>query len=127
MFIDDGKVVDEMNESDEIIKYFNNLHEKDYKIYFENCSKWKYFPYNFYLIKYWLENEDLTLDELQNEFKEYDLGLIIKVIIKTFQIVTELSNSLDIINKVNLNQEMNDLKNKIIRKPFKIESIYCEL
>lgn len=126
MFMDEGKYVDYI-ENNEIISYFEDLSNIKYKKYFESCSKWKFFPYNYFIINRWIHDESININELQNEYNEYDLGLIIKVFIKTFQIANELINQLDIINKSDLKELLNQQKNNIIRKPFKIESLYCNL
>jgi antiviral helicase SKI2 len=127
MFIDEGKVIEDYTYNNEIISYFQNLYESKYARFFYQCSKWKFFPHNFLIIKEWLEQDSMTLDEITYMYPQYDIGLIVKLFIKTFQMATELCDNLNLINKGSLSQFFNIQKNKMIRPPLKIESLYYSL
>jgi superfamily II RNA helicase len=124
MFIDDGNKQDTNSNSNipDII-HMDKLVQTKYKDYINICSKWKYYPQNYELIKYWIDNPEITLDELSYEFG-IDIGLIVKILIKMYQIVEELLGKLDSINKPELAEYINGVKQILIRHPLKIESLY---
>jgi hypothetical protein len=123
MFIDDGNKQNDFISSDPNIIYFDKLVQTKYSEYINICSKWKYFPQNYELVKYWIENNTISLDELSYEFG-IDIGLIVKILIKMYQIAEELLGKLDLINKPELAEYINGVKQNLIRHPLKIESLY---
>jgi len=127
MFIEEGKVIEEISFSEEPIVYYQTLHDTTYSLFFETCSKWKWFPYNYRIVSHWIHHPTLTYDELQASFPYYDLGLIIKVLVKMNQIATELMEQLVFLNKSHLISSLVEQKECLLRSPFKIESLYCNL
>ena len=123
MFIDDGNKLDNTISAEPDIIYFEQLVRTKYYDYINICPKWKYFPQNYELIKYWINNPSITLDELAYEFS-IDIGLIVKILIKMYQITEELLGKLDAINKPELAEYINEVKQVLIRHPLKIESLY---
>ena len=77
------------------------------------------------LIKEWLSNKDITLDELSINY-EIDIGIIVKILIKMYQVTEELIKNLEKINKADLAQYLNEQKQLLIRYPLKIESLYIK-
>jgi len=123
MFIDDGNKQNNTISTEEDIIYFEQLVRTKYHDYINICPKWKYFPQNYELIKYWIDNPSISLDELAFEFN-IDIGLIVKILIKMYQIAEELLGKLDAINKPELAEYINEVKQVLIRHPLKIESLY---
>ena len=123
MFIDDGDKQDYSVNTNPNIMYFDKLIQAKYKNYINICPKWKYYPQNYDLIKYWIDNPAITLDEISYEFG-IDIGLIVKILIKMYQIAEELLGKLDTINQPELAEYINGIKQIIIRHPLKIESLY---
>ena len=71
-------------------------------------------------------------NEIINEYNEddfvsvIDMGLFVKILIKMHQICDELNNNIVKINKADIGNFFQDIKNKIIRSPLKIESLYTK-
>lgn len=121
MFIDDGKKHDKVYDS-EIIEWETLIYSK-YKSYIDKCPKWNFYPLNYILLKDWLDNPDLSLDELSINYA-LDIGIIVKILIKMYQITEELIKNLEKINKSDFAEYLNNQKQLLIRTPLKIESLY---
>jgi len=125
MFIDDGM----KNDDDlsifqhDIIYYFKNVIDNKYYKYFNNYPKWTFHPLNYKIIESWLNDENLTLDEITILYK-IDMGLLVKILIKMYQISDELISNLIKINKMDLSEYLLGKKELLIRSPLKIESLY---
>jgi hypothetical protein len=65
----------------------------------------------------------MTLDDLSLNY-ELDIGIIVKILIKMYQISEELIKNLDKLNKTELSDYLNQQKQLLIRYPLKIESLY---
>jgi len=126
MFMDEGKTLEQWTSDHPTCQSFQNLCDTKYRLFFDHCSKWKYFPYNFHLVYDWIHDEQLTLTELVEQYTEYDLGLMVKVFLKAFQIASELCDRLDKMNKGHLSEQFQLYKHRILRHPLKIESLYCQ-
>jgi Ni2+-binding GTPase involved in maturation of urease and hydrogenase len=122
MFIDDGKK--QQTTSLELIEWERRLNSK-YKNFIDKCPKWNFYSNNYMLIKEWLLNPELTLDEISLLY-EYDIGFIVKILIKMYQITEELLKNVDKINKTDLAEYLNCQKQLLIRHPLKIESLYTK-
>lgn len=126
IFIDDGikendnKIIDHNNP---IISYIDNLIKKKYLPYFNKYPKWVYNPLNLDLIKTWLINPNFTLDD-QSKYFNVDMGLIVKILIKMYQICDELISNLIKINRTDLTEYLTIQKSLLIREPLKIDSLY---
>jgi superfamily II DNA/RNA helicase len=123
MFIDDGKKID--MGYDLKIDYWDKLLHSKYSSYTDKCPKWNFYPINNMLIKEWIINKDITLDELSTNY-EIDIGIIVKILIKMYQVTEELIKNLDKINRADLAQYLNEQKQLLIRHPLKIESLYTK-
>jgi superfamily II RNA helicase len=130
MFIDDGVKI----KDDEIIKWEEVEPEilyweksiQSYSKYINIFPKWTYWPKNYLLIKEWLENESISLDQIAFNHN-VDLGLFIKIIIKMYQIIDEIINKLDKLNLTDLTDKLIKQKELLIRYPLKIDSLYINL
>ena len=96
-----------------------------YSEYTEKCPKWKFFPMNNMLINEWLNDITITLDQLSINY-EIDVGIIVKILIKMYQITEELIKNLEKINRADLANFLNKQKQLLIRHPLKIESLYTK-
>ena len=124
MFIDDGKKNDN-NPHDSIIDYWENLVYSKYFAYTEKCPKWNFYPMNSMLINDWLNDTTITLDELSINYG-IDIGIIVKILIKMYQLAEELIKNLEKINRADLADYLNKQKQLLIRHPLKIESLYTK-
>ena len=124
MFIDDGKKNDKII-NDSKIDYWEKLMYSKYSEYTEKCPKWKFFPMNNMLINEWLNDITITLDQLSINY-EIDVGIIVKILIKMYQITEELIKNLEKINRADLANFLNKQKQLLIRHPLKIESLYTK-
>ena len=130
MFIDDGiKISDdeiiiweEINP--DIIYWENKIHE--YSKFINIYPKWTYWPKNFLAIKEWLDNENISLDQISTNYN-IDIGLFVKILIKLYQIVDELVSKLDKINFTDLTDKLIKQKELLIRIPLKIDSLYVNI
>jgi superfamily II RNA helicase len=123
MFIDDGKKQDKIYDSD--VNEWDKLLYSKYKCFIDRCPKWNFYPLNYMLIKDWLEFPDMSLDELSINY-EIDIGVIVKILIKMYQITEELIKNLEKINKSDFAEYLNNQKQLLIRHPLKIESLYTK-
>lgn len=137
MFIDDGKklhnksweLIDIMNISKKInitcepVIYFMELVNNKYKNYFYKYPKWTFNPLNYLIIITWITNINYTLDDMNIMF-DIDIGLLVKILIKMYQVTEELIDKLVKINKTDLNEYLNNTKKLLIRHPLKLESLY---
>ena len=130
MFIDDGIKIGE----EEIIRWEEIEPEivyweeaiKTYSQYIFKYPKWTYWPKNYLIIKEWIENPDISLDQIV-ESHNTDLGLFIKILIKIYQIIDELISKLDKLNQTDLMEKLIKQKELLIRPPLKIDSLYVNL
>jgi superfamily II RNA helicase len=130
MFIDDGIKIGE----EEIIKWEEIEPEilyweeqiKSYSQFMFKFPKWTYWPKNYLIVKEWIENPEITLDQIVS-IHNTDLGLFIKILIKMYQIVDELLTKLDKLNLSDLTEKLVQQKELLIRKPLKIDSLYVNL
>jgi superfamily II RNA helicase len=123
MFIDDGKK-SEIKTNESLVDWEKMIYGK-YKTFVNNCPKWNFYPVNYMLIKEWLENPEMSLDEL-SELYDMDIGIIVKILIKMYQISEELIKNLEKLNKADLAEYLNEQKQFLIRYPLKIESLYTK-
>lgn len=130
MFIDDGiKIGDEeiiiWEEIEPEIVYWEQA-IKTYSQFVSKYPKWNYWSKNYLIIKEWIENPDITLDQIVMAY-DTDQGLFIKILIKMYQIVDELVSKLDKLNKTDLTDKLIKQKELLIRPPLKIDSLYVNL
>ena len=130
MFIDDGiKIRDDeiiiWKEIEPEIVYWENA-TKDYCKFINIYPKWTYWPKNFLAIKEWIENKDLSLDQIAINHN-MDIGLFVKILIKLYQVVDELISKLDKLNMSDLTEKIIRQKELLIRLPLKIDSLYVNL
>jgi antiviral helicase SKI2 len=126
MFIDDGLKENEEianNYNDESIIYFENKMDTLYSEFIKKYPKWNFYPMNYVFLKYWLSDENISLDKASELFG-YDQGSIIKVLVKMYQISDELINNLTKINKTDIIEYINERKQLLIRLPLRLESLY---
>lgn len=123
MFIDDG-IKYEIGKHLEI-NHWENLFFKKYVQYAKICPKWNFSGGNYLLIERWIFNPEITLDEVSQEF-ESDVGLVVKILIKMYQIVEELLKNLPLLNKADFVTKISEQKKLLIRPPLKIESLYTK-
>ncbi len=122
MFIDDG--INKMfDDNDEVILYMNKIMKEKYYEYVDVLPKWRYYPENYYIMSEWLSDDKITMDELANKY-EIDVGLLVKIIIKCYQIANELIENLNKLNKMDVYENIKEIREKIIREPLKLESLY---
>lgn len=126
MFIDDGFKL----RRDEIIVWeIEDIEEWEYLInnnyneYINKVPKWTFYPKNFLIVNEWLMNPKITIDEISLNF-DCDIGLIIRILIKMYQIVDELLINLVKINKTDYYEFLLENKNLLLRPPLTIESLY---
>ena len=128
MFIDDGisskdEEIDSSIFENQDINYFNTLVETRYYKFINLLPKWTFYPENYLLIKTWLNNPDITLDDIVKLHK-VDMGLMVKILIKIYQITDELIIKLVKINRTDLTEFLAGKKELLIRYPIKLESLY---
>lgn len=130
MFIDDGIKI----QQDEIIKW-NEIEpeilfwEDTMKLYSKfifKYPKWTYWPKNYLIMKDWIKNHEISLDQIVASYN-IDLGLFIKMLIKMYQIVDELLGKLDKLNMSGLTDKLMAQKDLLIRYPLKIDSLYVNM
>ena len=130
MFIDDGIKIGE----DEIIVWEEIEPEilyweeqiKSYSQFMFKYPKWTYWPKNYLIVKEWIEDPKISLDQIVSTYNT-DLGLFIKILIKMYQIVDELVSKLDKLNLSDLTEKLVQQKELLIRYPLKIDSLYVNL
>ena len=127
MFIDDGI---EDKEDNQIIPldvqdiiYFDEVIDQKYKKFIKILPKWNFYPQNYMVVKTWIENKDISLDEITSIYN-VDMGLIVKILIKMYQITDELLMKLVKINRSDLTEFIGNQKELLIRYPLKLESLY---
>ena len=130
MFIDDGiKIREEeiivWEETEPEIVYWEEA-IKDYSQFVSKYPKWTFWPKNYLIVREWIENKDISLDQIVMSHNT-DLGLFIKILIKMYQIVDELVGKLDKLNKTDLTEKLIKQKELLIRPPLKIDSLYVNL
>jgi superfamily II RNA helicase len=126
MFIDDGLKETEEGAAifnDESIIYFENRTEQVYSQFIKKYPKWNFYPMNYAFLKYWLSDETITLDQASSKFG-YDQGVIIKVLVKMYQISDELISNLTKINRTDMIEHVNVKRQLLIRLPLRLESLY---
>ena len=126
MFVDDG--LKENEESANIytepsIVYFENKVAESYSQFIKKYPKWNFYQMNYVFLSYWLNNENATLDQASAEFG-YDQGIIVKVLIKMYQIADELISNLTKINRTDMVELVNTKRELLIRPPLRLESLY---
>jgi superfamily II RNA helicase len=132
MFVDDGIKIgeeeiikwEEIEGGDEILYWEEQI--KLYSQFIFRYPKWTYWPKNYLIIKEWIENPTITLDQIVLTH-DTDLGLFIKMLIKLYQIVDELVSKLDKLNMSDLTEKLVEQKELLIRYPLKIDSLYINL
>jgi len=130
MFIDDGikykenEIIEWKNVEPKIIYWENSI--KVYSQFINCCPKWTYYPKNYLIIKKWLSEPNITLDEITLNFS-IDIGLFVKILIKLYQITDELLSKLDKLNLTDLTDNIIKQKDLLIRYPLKIDSLYINL
>ena len=130
MFIDDGiKIMDDEiimweNIEPEII-YWEKKIDK-YKQFINIFPKWTFYPKNFVAVKEWIENKNLSLDQIACNYS-IDIGLFVKILIKLYQVVDELISKLDKFNLTDLTEKLIGQKELLIRHPLKIDSLYVNI
>lgn len=125
MFIDDGvKLEDDLSVfEDNVIYYFKKVIDNKYYKYMNVYPKWVFHPLNYKIIESWLSSPELTLDDISNLY-EVDMGLVVKILIKMYQITDELVSKLIKINRIDLTEYLLEQKDLLIRYPLKIDSLY---
>ena len=91
-----------------------------------SCPRWNFYPTNYQIVSEWLSNPEITLDEIANAYG-VDLGLVVKILIKMYQVAQELGDNLGKLNKPELSDYLAEQKINILRRPLKLESLYCAL
>jgi len=132
MFIDDGIKIEEeeivkweeIEGGDEIMFWEEQI--KSYSHFILKYPKWTYWPKNYLIVKEWIDNPEMTLDQIVSMY-ETDLGLFIKILVKMYQIVDELISKLDKLNQTDLTEKIVQQKELLIRHPLKIDSLYVNL
>lgn len=126
MFIDDGNNPEDqvINYEQSEINYFKDAYESTYKKY-SSCPRWNFYPNNYLIMDEWLSNTSITLDEISNMFN-VELGMVVKILIKMYQVSQELIDNLGKLNKPDLSDYLNEQKSNLIRDPLKIESLYTQ-
>ena len=130
MFIDDGIKIGEeeiivWEEIEPEILYWEEQ-IKSYSQFIFKYPKWTYWPKNYLIVKEWIENPTMTLDQIVSTH-DTDLGLFIKILIKMYQIVDEILSKLDKLNLSDLTEKLVQQKELLIRYPLKIDSLYVNL
>ncbi len=130
MFIDDGlgskddeeKIVGNYPENP---NYFVILGETKYSKLFNLLPKWGFYPDNYNVVKTWLEDPTISLDEMSTMF-EIDMGLLVRILIKMYQLADELIMKLVKINRTDLTDYLSSQKEILIRYPLKLGSLYID-
>jgi hypothetical protein len=129
MFIDDGISNEEENkvftDYGEDPNYFSDLAVSKYSKFFNILPKWNFYPENYLVVKTWIENPTMTLDEITIMF-DIDMGLMVRILIKMYQIVDELIMKLVKINRTDLTNYLSTKKELLIRYPLKLGSLYID-
>jgi hypothetical protein len=107
------------------IEIWEKIIYSKYSDYVGKYPKWNFYPVNNLLINEWLNNPTISLDELSINY-EMDIGIIVKILIKMYQITEELIKNLEKINRADLSDFLNKQKQLLIRHPLKIESLYTK-
>ncbi len=127
MFTDDGIGNKEDQDpsifEDEIVGYFNSVISTKYSKFVNILPKWTFYPENYFLIKTWLDNPEITLDDIIQVY-DVDMGLMVRILIKMYQITDELIMKLVKINRTDLTEYLASKKELLIRYPIKLESLY---
>jgi len=129
MFIDDGISLKEdeyINWEEEEINQWEEIIENNYNDYMNKYPKWVFYPKNFQIVNEWLSNENITLEQISINY-DCDIGLIVKILIKMYQVTDELINNLVKINNIDLTEFLLEKKNLIIRPPLTIDSLYINI
>lgn len=124
MFIEDGENTKDYTipeESKEVISYFENRMYTTYNMCMQ-YPKWNFYPKNYNITYDWLFTE-LTIDDISEKY-QVDCGVIIKIMVKMYQIAEELIKFLPEINRVELVDYITSLKQQIIKPPVTIDSLY---
>jgi hypothetical protein len=125
MFIDDG--VKENDNTivtyDNVVLHFKEIIKEKYDNYFNKYPKWVFMPLNYNIVKSWLEDDKITLDDIIQMY-EVDMGLMVKILIKMYQICDELLVKLIKLNRTDLTEFLSNQKDLLIRHPLKIDSLY---
>jgi hypothetical protein len=124
MGIDDGKTNDSIA-NDSIMDYWEKISYSKYYDYMGKYPKWNFFASNYLIVNDWLSNPTMSLDELSVIYS-LDIGIIVKVLIKMYQVTEELIKNLEKINRADLADYLNKQKQLLIREPLKIESLYTK-
>ncbi len=130
MFIDDGlseKEDEDKNIIDygEVPNYFVSLVELKYSKFMKILPKWNFYPDNYIIIKTWLTETNISLDSITALY-EIDMGLMVRILIKMYQIVDELIMKLIKINRTDLTNFLSEKKEQLIRYPLKLGSLYID-
>lgn len=130
MFIDDGIKVgeDEIIVWDKVepeIVYWENTIQ-DYSRFINNFPKWTYWPKNYLIVHEWLNNPDISLDQIVLSHNT-DIGTFVKILIKLYQVIDELVSKLDKLNKTDITEKLVAQKELLIRSPLKIDSLYMNI
>ena len=130
MFIDDGIKIEQdefinWNEVEPAILYWEQQ-INIYSRFINKFPKWTYWPKNYLIIKEWLENPNISLDQIAYTHS-IDIGLFVKILIKLYQIIDELIGKLDKLNMTEYTDKLTQQKNLLIRYPLKIDSLYVNL
>lgn len=130
MFIDDGIKKPDQEDAivltDETLALFAGIVKDKYSDYINIFPKWTFYPFNFLMCKDWLNDTTMTLDHISIKH-QVDMGTVVKILIKLYQITDELITKLDKINKSDLCEELSLIKNNIIRYPLTIDSLYIKI
>jgi len=130
MFIDDGiKILDDeiiiWDELEPEIIYWNNI-VSIYSQFINKFPKWTFWPKNYLAVKEWINNPDISLDQIVLNYS-IDMGLFVKILIKMYQVVGELITQLDKLNLTDLTETLSKQKELLIRYPLKIDSLYVNI
>ncbi len=130
MFIDDGiseKEDEDKNTIDygEVPNYFVSIVELKYSKFMNTLPKWNFYPDNYIIIKTWLTETTISLDSITALY-EIDMGLMVRILIKMYQIVDELIMKLIKINRTDLTNFLSEKKELLIRYPLKLGSLYID-
>ncbi len=130
MFIDDGITRNDEEDSrsidyGDVPNYFIEITESKYSKFINKLPKWNLYPENYLVVKTWLQNPTMSLDEITMMF-EIDMGLMVRILIKMYQIVDELIMKLVKINRTDLTNLLGAKKELLIRHPLKLGSLYID-
>src|SRR5690606_32236895 len=107
------------------IVYWEEVMET-YSQFIFKYPKWTFWAKNYLIVKEWIENPTISLDQIVSNH-DTDLGLFIKILIKMYQIIDELIGKLDKLNRTELTEKLIKQKELLIRPPLKIDSLYINL